>query len=39
MSDAERAELGLRARTSVMANYTTEAMQNATMDVYRELME
>jgi glycosyltransferase involved in cell wall biosynthesis len=39
MSDAERAALGLRARTSVMANYTTEAMQNATMDVYRELME
>jgi glycosyltransferase involved in cell wall biosynthesis len=39
MSDAERAALGERARKSVMTNYTTEAMQNATMDVYRELLD
>ena len=39
ISDAERAALGLRARKSVIANYTTEAMQNATMEVYRELLD
>ena len=39
LSDAERAALGHRARASVMTNYTTEAMQNATMDVYRELLD
>jgi glycosyltransferase involved in cell wall biosynthesis len=39
MPDAERAALGERARLSVMTNYTTEAMQNATMDVYRELLD
>jgi glycosyltransferase involved in cell wall biosynthesis len=39
MSDAERAALGERARMSVITNYTTEAMQNATMDVYRELLD
>ena len=39
MSDAERAALGIRARSSVITNYTTEAMQNATMDVYRELLD
>jgi glycosyltransferase involved in cell wall biosynthesis len=39
MSDAERVALGERARLSVMTNYTTEAMQNATMDVYRELLD
>jgi glycosyltransferase involved in cell wall biosynthesis len=39
MSDAERAALGERARANVISNYTTEAMQNATMDVYRELLD
>jgi glycosyltransferase involved in cell wall biosynthesis len=39
MPDAERAALGERARLSVITNYTTEAMQNATMDVYRELLD
>ena len=39
MTDAERVELGARARASVIANYTTAAMQDATMAVYRELLE
>jgi glycosyltransferase involved in cell wall biosynthesis len=39
ISDAERAALGARARESVITHYTTEAMQNATMDVYRELLD
>ena len=39
LSDAEREALGHRARASVITNYTTEAMQNATMDVYRELLD
>ncbi|MEJ1979199.1 MAG: glycosyltransferase [Acetobacteraceae bacterium] len=34
----ERAALGARARASVCAHYTTEAMQKATLDVYRELL-
>jgi glycosyltransferase involved in cell wall biosynthesis len=39
LPDAERAALGHQARASVITNYTTEAMQNATMDVYRELLD
>ena len=39
LPDAERVALGARARASVIAHYTTEAMQNATMDVYRELLD
>ncbi len=35
---AERAALGARARDSVCAHYTTAAMQQATLEVYRELM-
>jgi glycosyltransferase involved in cell wall biosynthesis len=35
----ERTALGARARASVVAKYTTEAMQNATMAVYRELLD
>jgi glycosyltransferase involved in cell wall biosynthesis len=39
LTAAERTALGERARASVITNYTTEAMQNATMDVYRELLD
>lgn len=39
LPDDEKQALGERARTSVMTHYTTEAMQNATMDVYRELLD
>ena len=39
LSPPEREALGARARASVIANYTTEAMQNATLDVYRELLD
>ncbi len=35
---AERDALGLRARASVCARYTTAAMQQATLEVYRELL-
>ncbi len=35
---AECAALGARARAAVLAGYTTEAMQAATMAVYRELI-
>ena len=35
---AERAALGARARASVCAHYTTAAMQQATLEVYRELL-
>ena len=35
---AERAALGARARAAVLSGYTTEAMQAATMAVYRELI-
>ena len=38
LSPAERAALGARARDSVCTNYTTAKMQQATLDVYRELM-
>ena len=34
---AERAAMGRRARAAVLARYTTRAMQEATMAVYREL--
>jgi len=38
-SSAERLEsLGARARASVQANYTVEKMQDATLDVYREVL-
>lgn len=37
-SSAERAAMGERARLSVLARYTTSAMQAATLDVYRELL-
>ena len=39
LSTHERAELGLRARKSVLNRYTTEAMQDATIKVYRELFD
>jgi glycosyltransferase involved in cell wall biosynthesis len=35
---AESAALGARARASVLSGYTTEAMQAATIGVYRELI-
>ena len=35
---AERAAMGARARLSVCQRYTTAAMQQATLDVYRELL-
>ncbi len=38
MQPAERQALGARARASVLAHYTTAAMQAATLDVYRELL-
>jgi glycosyltransferase involved in cell wall biosynthesis len=38
LSDAARAELGHRARQSVQQSYTTSAMQQATLDVYAELL-
>jgi glycosyltransferase involved in cell wall biosynthesis len=38
LSDAERQGLGDRARASVERSYTTRAMQQATLDVYRELL-
>ena len=38
LSAAERAALGARARDSVCTHYTTAKMQQATLDVYRELM-
>jgi glycosyltransferase involved in cell wall biosynthesis len=34
----ERAALGLRARTSVVAHYTVQAMQAATIEVYRDVL-
>ncbi len=34
----ERAALGARARAAVRRGYTTEAMQEATLAVYRELL-
>ena len=38
MAAADRDALGERARASVLAHYTTAAMQAATLDVYRELL-
>jgi glycosyltransferase involved in cell wall biosynthesis len=35
---AERAAMGERARAAVLARYTTRAMQDATLAVYRELL-
>ncbi len=37
LSPAEREAAGARARASVCAHYTTAAMQQATLEVYREL--
>ncbi len=38
LEPAERAAFGARARASVCTNYTTAAMQQATLEVYRELL-
>jgi glycosyltransferase involved in cell wall biosynthesis len=38
LSEAERAAIGQRARASVLRDYTTAAMQAATIGVYRELL-
>jgi glycosyltransferase involved in cell wall biosynthesis len=38
LSASGRAELGTAARASVMAQYTTAAMQRATLSVYREIL-
>lgn len=38
LPEEERMALGARARADVMAHYTTAAMQNATLDVYEELL-
>ena len=38
LSAGERAGVGLRARQSVLARYTTKTMQRATLDVYAELL-
>lgn len=38
MSPDERREMGACARASVLAHYTTAAMQAATLEVYRELL-
>lgn len=38
LADAERAQFGERARASVQQRYTTRAMQQATLDVYAELL-
>jgi glycosyltransferase involved in cell wall biosynthesis len=37
MSSAARAAMGEAARAAVLARYTTRAMQEATLGVYREL--
>ena len=34
----ERAAMGARARASVAADYTVQAMQSATIDVYRDIL-
>lgn len=39
LTPEEREALGARARASVCAHYTTAAMQQATLEVYRELLE
>jgi glycosyltransferase involved in cell wall biosynthesis len=38
LSAQERQALGARARAAVLAHYTTRAMQDATLDVYEELL-
>ncbi|PWS36447.1 glycosyl transferase [Falsiroseomonas bella] len=38
MPEAERAAIGARARQAVLRDYTTAAMQRATLEVYRELL-
>jgi glycosyltransferase involved in cell wall biosynthesis len=38
MSFADRAAFGARARAAVQAHYTVQAMQAATIDVYREVL-
>ena len=38
LDPAERAAFGARARASVCIHYTTAAMQQATLEVYRELL-
>ena len=38
MSPGDRHALGVRARAAVLERYTTAAMQDATLDVYRELL-
>jgi glycosyltransferase involved in cell wall biosynthesis len=38
LPDEERAWLGWRAREAVLAGYTTAAMQEATLEVYREVL-
>jgi glycosyltransferase involved in cell wall biosynthesis len=38
MAEAEREAVGARARAAVLRDYTTAAMQRATVGVYRELL-
>jgi hypothetical protein len=38
MPEAERDAAGARARAAVLRDYTTAAMQAATIGVYRELL-
>jgi glycosyltransferase involved in cell wall biosynthesis len=38
LTPEERASLGSQARQAVLARYTTRAMQDATLAVYRELL-
>ena len=38
MSAEERAAMGAAARASVQARYTTASLQEATIDVYREVL-
>jgi glycosyltransferase involved in cell wall biosynthesis len=38
LSNEARAEIGQAARASVIANYTVARMQDATLNVYRELL-
>ena len=38
LPDAERDAIGRRARASVQARYTVQAMQAATIEVYREVL-
>ncbi len=39
LAASERDAMGVRGRASVMAGYTTAAMQAATIEVYRELLD